>query len=280
MEKWREVYTEDQIKHVQAIELKNLTVLEDVCSKIGIEFFVYGGTLIGAVRHKGFIPWDDDLDVAMLREDYEKFIAEADQYLPSEYVLQTPYHNRETPYPYTKLRLKGTKYVEYGYHKLNMEQGIYVDIYPIDHLPDDERLYRKQFKKYQFYSRLYAWRQCPYLDDQSKTVRITIKRWLKFVGSFALKLLSQKYLVKRIDQIATKYNQTETKRRGNLNFPKPTNYFYEIQPFEKGVFEGYPVWLPRNWDLHLTSRYGDYMQLPSENERIGHKPYLLNFGNY
>lgn len=68
-EKWREIYTEEQIHKIQKIELNNLKVLDDVCKKIGIEYFVYGGTLIGAVRHKGFVPWDDDLDVAMSRSD-------------------------------------------------------------------------------------------------------------------------------------------------------------------------------------------------------------------
>ena len=81
-EKWREVYTIEQIKNIQNLELKNLKILQDVCSKININFFLYGGSLIGAVRHKGFVPWDDDLDIAMLRPDYEKFVKEAPKHLP------------------------------------------------------------------------------------------------------------------------------------------------------------------------------------------------------
>ncbi len=280
MEKWREVYTEEQIKQVQKIELQNLYVLEDVCSKLNIDFFAYGGTLIGAVRHKGFIPWDDDLDIAMLRSDYDKFISEANKYLPEEYELQTPYNNPKTPYPYTKLRLKGTKYVEYGYHKLNIEQGIYVDIYPIDDLPDDEELYLKQFKQYQRLTKLYAWRQCPFLSDESTSVKIIIKKITKFCVSLVLKLVPQKYLMNRINKIATRYNGKETKRKGNLNFPRPVNVFYNIQPFEIGKFDNHSIMLPGGWDQHLTSRYGDYMQLPPEEERLGHKPYLLDFGKY
>ena len=84
-EKWREFYSEDQIKKIQSLELKNLTELSRVCSIIGVDFFLYGGSLIGAVRHKGFIPWDDDLDVAFLREDYNKFIEEAPKYLGNEF---------------------------------------------------------------------------------------------------------------------------------------------------------------------------------------------------
>lgn len=280
MEKWREIYTEEQIRHLQEIELNTLDVLDKVCSQIGVSFFAYGGTLLGAVRHKGFIPWDDDLDIAMLRSDYERFIEEADNYLPKEYVLQTPYNDKRTPYPYLKLRLKGTKYVEYGYHRIKTEQGIYADIYPIDQLPDDDALYYKQFRKYQRLVKLYAWRQCPYISDSSKSFPFLIKKVVKFCLSRLLLLIPQKFLVRRIDVVAKKYNGENTKRMGNLNYPKPKNLFSSILPFEVGEFNGHLIKLPNGWANHLASRYGDYMQLPPEEQRLGHKPYLLDFGSY
>ncbi len=280
MEKWREVYSEEQLKKVQELELKNLLVLKSVCSELGISFFAYGGTLIGAVRHKGFVPWDDDLDVAMLREDYDKFVSKAPLILPEEYELQTPYHSSKTPYPYTKLRLKGTKYIEYGHHKLNIEQGIYVDIYPIDNLPDDDKLYLKQFSKYQKWTRLYAWRQCPYMSTDQTSLALILKKAAKRLISCGLKLIPQKYMIARIRKIATQYNGTPTKRKGNLNFPRPVNVFYHLLPLVPGEFEGISILLPGDWDQHLSSRYGDYMKLPPEEERLGHKPYLLDFGKY
>ena len=280
MEKWKEVYTSEQIGKVQKIELRNFVVLREVCSKLDIKFFAYGGTLIGAVRHKGFVPWDDDLDVGMMRADYDKFVSEAPKYLPDEYELQTPYNTPKTPYPYTKLRLKGTKYVEYGYHRLNIEQGIYIDIYPIDDLPDDDDLFRKQFKQYQWLSKIYAWRQCPYLSDECLSIKGLIKQGIKFCLSFVLKLFPQKYLIKKIDRVATQYNGSKTQRKGNLNFPRPVNVFYDIRPFEEGEFGGFSIMLPGGWHQHLNLRYGNYMEFPPEEERIGHKPYLLDFGEY
>jgi lipopolysaccharide cholinephosphotransferase len=280
MEKWREVYTEEQINKIQQIELRNLVVIKEVCSKLGIEFFLYGGSLIGAVRHNGFIPWDDDLDIAMFRKDYEKFISEAPKYISDEYDLQTPYNTPKSPYPYTKLRLKGTKYVEYGYHKLNIEQGLYVDIYPIDNLPDNDELYHKQFKQYQRLVKLYAWRQCPYLSDETSSLKTKIKRVLKFCVSTLLKIVPQKYLMNQIDNVATRYNGVHTERKGNLNFPRPVNFFYNILPYERGEFNGISVNLPSGWDQHLTLRYGNYKEFPPEEKRVGHKPYLLDFGNY
>lgn len=280
MEKWREVYSEEQIKKVQQIEMKNFQVLSEVCNKLGIKFFAYGGTLIGAVRHRGFVPWDDDFDVGMLREDYIKFVTLAGDYLPDEYVLQTPYNTHRTPYSYSKLRLKGTQYIEYGYHKLNIDFGIYIDIYPIDNLPDDDKLYLRQFRRYQCFSKIYAWRQCPYLSSEERTLKVCCKKVIKKCVSFALKIFPQRYLVKKLDKIATAYNTQPTKRSGNYNFPKPVNVFYGVVPFEKGEFEGTEILLPGGWNEHLTSRYGDYMTLPPEEERLGHKPYLLDFGKY
>ena len=161
-EKWREVYTEEQLKKVQEIGLKNLITLKNVCDELGIEFFLYGGTLIGAVRHKGFVPWDDDVDVGMTRENYERFLKEAPKVLPDNYFLQTPYSEKASPYLYSKLRLKNTKYIEYGHHKLDIEKGIYIDIYPVDNAPDDDGLLEKQHGKIKKIINLFVLRQCEY----------------------------------------------------------------------------------------------------------------------
>ena len=278
MELWKEVYTPEQLQRVQELEMENLQVLKDVCEKMGIRFFAYGGTLIGAVRHKGFVPWDDDLDVAMFRADYDRFGAEAHKYLPETHVLQTPHNDPKSPYTYFKLRMKGTKYVEYGYHKLNTEQGVYVDIYPIDDLPDDNELYYKQFKQYQLMSKLYDWRQCPYLSNQSRSIKAIAKKLIKRCVWAMLQLVPQKYLVRKLDQTATAYNGTQSRRKGNLSYPKPVNVFYDVLPLETGEFNGQHIYLPGGWDQHLTSRYGDYMQLPPEEARLGHRPYILDIG--
>lgn len=279
MEAWKEIYTEEQIKKIQEIELKNLRVLDEVCKKLGIEFFLYGGSLIGAVRHKGFVPWDDDLDVAMSRKDYMRFVNEAPNLLPENYCLQTPYNDKKSPYSYTKLRLNGTKYVEYINRK-KKSQGIYVDIYPIDNLPDSDEEYYKSYKKHSKYSKLLSWRQSPYLEEKSHSLKVFVKRFVKFTISAFLKIVPQPCFIKKLDKIATQYNSIDTAKKGNFHYPKPVNYFKNLYPLQDGVFEGYSVKLPGDWHQHLTSRYGNYMQFPPEEERIGHKPYILDFGEY
>jgi len=277
-EKWREIYTDEQIKKIQEIELENLKVLDEVCQKLGIEFFAYGGTLIGAVRHNGFIPWDDDLDVAMERQDYVKFVNEAYKFLPEGYFLQTPYTDLKTPYLYSKLRRKGTKCIEYIAHKLNIEQGIYIDIYPIDNIPDDDNKYIKQHEKYQKIARTYVLRQCCYPAVEGKSIGRRIKNVIRFILSTMIKSIPQKCFIKRADAIMTKYNDISTIRKGNLSYPKLGNVFYNLFPLKNGRFESVEIKLPGEWDKHLKSRYGDYMKLPRCEERIGHRPYLLDFG--
>ena len=279
-EKWREVYTEEQIKKIQRIEVNSLKVLDEACNKLGICYFVYGGTLIGAVRHKGFIPWDDDLDVAMPRNDYMRFVYEAAKILPEEYYLQTPYTDKKTPFPYSKLRLKGTEYIEYINHRIDIEKGIYIDIYPIDNIPDSDSEYIKMHKEYAKIAKRYVLRQCPYPSSQGKGITRKIKNIARFVLSHIMKVIPQKYFIGKIDGIMTRYNHVQTERKGNLFYPRPANVFYNLFPLQDGVFEGMPVKLPGDWDRHLRLRYGNYMEFPPEEERIGHIPYILDFGKY
>lgn len=279
-EKWRDLYTEEQIKKIQELELRNLKVICEVCDKLGIQFFLYGGSLIGAVRHQGFIPWDDDLDIAMLRDDYMKFVYEAPKYLPKEYYLQSPYTDKKTPYLYTKLRLKGTTCIDFMAHRLDIEKGIYVDIYPIDNVPDSDEEFAKQHKEFMTLARRYLLRQCKYPATEGTSPKRKLKNAVRYVLSSFAKLIPHSSYVRKMDKIMTKYNSIETKRKGNVSFPKPTNLFYDMLPLEDGVFEGISVKLPKNWDMHLTSRYGDYMQLPPEEDRLGHKQYIIDFGEY
>ncbi len=277
-EKWKEVYTKEQLEKLQNIEIRNLKELQRVCKIIGVEFFLYGGSLIGAVRHKGFIPWDDDLDIAFLRDDYEKFINEAPKHLSKEYFLQSPYTDKKSPYFYSKLRLKGTKYIEYGNHKLKMEQGIYVDIYPIDKLPNDDELFLKRYSKFQKYIKLFILRQRYFREEKSKTFKQKTKAIFRFCCSMCLKIIPHKCFVKKLDKIMKMENKNETNRYGNYSYFDPTNLFHKVTPYEKGFFEGIEVNLPNDWQFHLASRYGDFMEFPPEDKRIGHRPYILDFG--
>ena len=118
------------MNEIQKIELGMLLDVDRVCRQLGVNYFIVGGTLLGAVRHKGFIPWDDDIDIGMLRADYEIFVQKAQELLPAGSFLQTRLTDTELPCCYAKVRRDDTTFIETSTKDLNIHHGIYVDIFP------------------------------------------------------------------------------------------------------------------------------------------------------
>ena len=275
-EKWEEFYTVEQLRKLQDYELDNLRVFISVCEKLGLEYILYGGTLLGAVKYSGFIPWDDDVDVALPRESYERFIKEAPQILPEEYFIQNPYNCTQCPYPYTKLRRKGTQYVEYVYRNLPIETGVYIDIYPVDHIPDDERKRHRQFKIVRKWINMFVLRQSRPLDQEGNGIKQNVKKIIKAVLSTVLKVFPAEYYIKHVDRYMQTYNNDSSAHRyGALNSPLYDNIYNDIYPLVNGKFENLDVNMPHDYTEHLTRRYGDISTLPPAEERVGHIPYIL-----
>ncbi len=279
-EQWKQFYSEKQLRVLQKIELENLKVFIDVCNRLELTYFVYGGTLLGAEKYNGLIPWDDDIDVALPRDSYEKFISLAPDILPNEYYLQNPYNCPQCPYPYTKMRRRGTKYIEYANRNVKIDTGIYIDIYPVDRIPDDEKLRKKQFKKVQQWLNFYHWRQVPLYDRKIDGYLGPMKRIGKWLICNSMKALPQRYCIKKVDYYMTLYNNTQTQRYAALNSPNYDNIYLHLFPLEVGKFEDMSVVIPGDYRTHLKMRYGDYSELPPEDKRCGHVPYILDLGDF
>lgn len=276
-EAWQDYYTDEEIKKIQAIELRSLDVMKEVCDKLGIRFLMYGGSLLGTVKYQGFIPWDDDLDIAMLRVDYEKFIIDAPKLLPNEYEIQHPKTNKRTPYPYIKFRRTDTALVEYRNYKIKMNHGVYFDIYPIDNLPDDYTEYLKQKIIYDKWISIFLARQNYRLDKNLSAKQKIVRMPVRLIQSVIAHLLPLSYIMRKIDQISTRYNHKKTINQGNLTFPKPVNFFKGVD-FIEAEFEGRSVFIPSGYEINLINRYGDIGRLPPIDKRVGHKPYIMNLG--
>lgn len=278
-DKWNQYYSKEQLKKLQAIELTNLREFIRVCEKLNLEYFVYGGTLLGVAKYGDMIPWDDDIDIAMPRDSYRKFIKLAPSHLSKDYFLQSPYNCTACPYPYVKLRRRGTKYVEYVNRNLDIETGIYIDIYPVDRIPDDETLRKRQFKNVRRWILIYVIRQSRLYDKKEKGPIGVIRTAAKFVFSKLLKVFSQNYCIRKIDHYMTMYNEADTQRYAALNSPNIDNIYLHLYPLEKGMFGSIPVVLPGDYRTHLKMRYGDYTKDLPEDQRYGHIPYELDFGD-
>lgn len=278
-EKWREYYTEEQLKSLQNIEKKALKSFIEVCEKNGLEYFVYGGTLLGVEKYNGLIPWDDDIDVALPRKSYARLMELGSEAFSSDLFLQTPYNCKKSPFPYAKLRVKGTKYVEYVNRNIDIESGIYIDIYPVDKIPDDEKLRRKQYKQVRKWILIYVCRQSKLYDKETHGVKDVLKKIAKWVICNGLKVFSQKYCMNKIDKYMTRYNDAECQRYAALNSPNYNNIYLNLYPLQSGKFDDLNVKLPGDYRTHLRMRYGDYSDLPPEDKRVGHIPYILDCGD-
>ena len=260
-----------QLEKLKACELEMLKAFADVCEKLQLKYFVIGGTLLGAVQHEGFIPWDDDIDVGMPRADYERFIAEGQKYLPEWYFVQTMHSDPEWPANFAKIRDCRTTFIEKSVRHLNVNHGAYIDIFPLDFYPEN----RSKQIRFDFANRLLNLRirrvfyRKPGMESVlKKTVRCS---------SSALALMihpSLKSAVKKQERLYRAVSHSNLLANHCGAWGKK-----EIVPahwYGEGVllqFEGIPVRAPKHYDKWLTQVYGDYMQLPPVEKRVGHHDY-------
>lgn len=272
------IYTDEELKQIQSAELCILKDVITVCDSLGIEYFVVGGTLLGAVRHNGFIPWDDDIDIGLTRDNYDKFVKYVAKELPEKYELLCA-TDKHYPYLYSKVRLKNTVFMEYCNHRnKKMNHGIYIDVFPFDKVPDDDKLHKKQFNKIQRLVRLFTLRESACLSAPPKTFLQKIKAFARYLAHILCLPIPRKMIVNKVYSEMTKYNGQDTAAVECLFSPvmnKAHIKFGELYPLGKRDFEGLKVNVPFDVDGCLKTQYGDYMRLPPPELRFGHKPYKI-----
>lgn len=246
-----------------------------ICEECHINYFIMAGTALGAVRHGGFIPWDDDLDIGMLREEYERFLKEAPKRLRKDLFLQTYYTEKESPFYFAKVRKDNTKMVENYCRNLNIHDGIYVDIFPYDNIPNQKWKRKKYYIRSKILISLYV----------SKCVTGTsvhFKGWKKYItrgirGAIHTLLIPvpKKFLFHFVDRNLRKYNKENTDYVGYGNLPKIQVKKENVLVPKEIVFEGITVKCPAQIKNYLCDNYGEWNKLPPESERKGHIPYTL-----
>lgn len=274
----------ESLRTLQLLELKILLEFRRICDKHHLKYFLHGGTLLGAVRHHGFIPWDDDIDVGMLRSDYDKFlvVCEREGELSPEYSLHHIGNDAHHPLPFAKLRIDGTDYREQCNGHIDMNHGIWLDIFPFDNVPDSS-ISREinRIEIYKLSAAVYTKYDFNYdldVNKISKTLNEKLNAALDFVLKYLLAPLSASTLIKLRTKAETKYNAVQT--RGVREWTctvGPASLFEDVVNLE---FEGYIFSVPKGYDEWLKICYGDYMQLPPEDKRICHSPFQPDFGKY
>lgn len=278
-------YNNTDLKKIQKLELGILKDFVSICEKYDITYFLVAGSALGAVRHRGFIPWDDDIDVALPRKDYEKFLSVVTTEFPNKYNIINTENYKDYPLFTTQLALKGTKFVLENFKDLNIPFGIYLDIFPFDGMCNDKHKAIIHARKTWLWGKIQILASIskPYVSYKGITRNII---WmLTSLIHHILKLfhISSYNIYVKVKRLSMKYNSTDNKR---LNFFCNTNYMWEvlhikeIYPLKKIEFEGMQVNVPNKVESYLTRRYGDFTKLPPKEKRKNHYPYLLDFGKY
>ena len=255
------------LKKVHEIQLEMALEVKRICEKHNIKYSIIAGTLLGAIRHNGFIPWDDDLDIGMLRSEYEKFIEVCKYELKDDYFLQTWEFDSGFPLPIAKIRKNGTRFVEKNSSEASSHNGIFIDIFPFDNIP--QRRIEQIFQN------------CStYILMRMLLVRMNYKVWkdnefTKKMLYRALKILSLPLSIEKIKSILHKlmiaYNEQPLQKVVNIGgaygYNKETIKKEWLEELKEINFEGENLLAPVDSEGYLTYFYGDYMTPPPENAR-------------
>lgn len=263
----QKVMTPEELRKMQLIQLKILEEFDRVCRKNNIKYIMDAGTLLGAVRYKGFIPWDDDIDVRMLRSEYDKFCKIAGNELSENVFFQNYQNDPKYPWIYSKIRMKGTRAVRLEQEKMGMKDGVFIDIFPCDGVPSDLSKLKKHSKKAKLYRKILYAR----LARHSK--QKFYQRWFWSL----ICIIPKKCVYTRVELLGKKYNEINCNKVGCLGWhaPKDVNgfkkeFFTNLTELE---FEGKMFLAPKDWDGFLRYSFGDnYMTPPPKDKQKASSP--------
>ena len=266
--------TPEEFRRMQLVQIPLIQEVDRVCRKHDIRYTISCGTLLGAVRHKGYIPWDDDADITMLREDFEKFRKVAGEMDPDIAFYQDHYNDPEYLWEYPKVRRTGTTFVRVGQEHIKCKTGVAIDIFPLDDVPNS--VIGQIFQDID----CFFLRKILYARVGKVSSKGIAKLWYKF-----LSLFSVEHVYKRVEKYASKSSNSSPNRVRLLLF-KSFGKLYTKHPLKERYsmpkewflnraeydFEGLKFYGIEDYDAFLKYMYNDYMTLPPEDKRQPHAP--------
>lgn len=244
----------------------------ELCKQNGLRYYMLGGTMLGAARHKGFIPWDDDIDVGMPRADYEKLEQILLAMHHERYAIETPRTEAEDYfYPFSKIYDTRTTLIENT--RLKIKRGIYLDIFPLDGIGNSEEESKRNYRPIYWKYNLLLTRVTGIRESRSKLKNVAV-RVARLIPEI---ILNNKKLLLSLERDCKEYDFDNCSWVGNLvgawRFKEvmPVEYFGKPMLYE---FEGQKMYGPERADEYLTAVYGDWRKLPPKEKQVSHHDYI------
>lgn len=267
---------DNQLKKLREVELEILDEITKICQNNDIVWWLDSGTALGARRHKGFIPWDDDIDIGMLRKDYEKFCKVAPQELSENFT----FHNAKTEDTFAPLFSKvwkeGTEFVTQETLDANCKQGIFVDIFPYDYV-DNSKYGKKIRNKMVYAQRLsYLYHSSHIKVPNKGFVGILQKKCCWLLHYLVRFFYTRKKIISIFEKACATFDSSRTIISSAYAYGDPIPFDWMI-PTRSIEFEDRILPCPGQIDKYLTNRYGDWKKLPPEEDRVTHLPVSIKY---
>lgn len=258
---------EYDVRRVQEKMLGIMEAFDKVCREHGLKYFLVGGSMLGAVRHKGFIPWDDDADVAMPFDDYNRFLAHAAEWMPEQYEVVSGENSDDYHLPFAKIVDAHTTMIEKAH--LHHVGGVYIDLFPLGGMPGSKWARKFHKQRYKWINKmLYFTCRDPYRHGHGPS------SWVPLACHKAFTL---KGLQRRITKVIGKYDYNKSRRVYCFDDPVRVAVTPDVYGIPKEYeFEGRKFYGVADADKYLSTLYGDYMTLPPEEDRFQHNFYYLD----
>lgn len=259
------VLSENELSKLKNIELNMLCEIDKICREYQIRYSIAAGTLLGAARHKGFIPWDDDIDIMMYREDYCK-LKECITLYSKELYWVDYYTYEGYPYPFSKIMKKNTIFIEESNKYATAPNGVFIDVFPIDNTEDN---FMKRKKQYQ---RVMKWKQRLVTRENYYFGQTGIKELYRKVRKNIYNLVPKNFFIKKIDKECFQYSNTNIliSLTGTLGVKKVTFPRAWFENYIELEFEGSKFMAIGEYKKYLELTYGDYMKFPPRESQVPH----------
>lgn len=264
------------LEEIHSVTLCVLKKVIDICDKLNINYYMAYGTLIGVVRHNGFIPWDDDCDITMCRPDYEKFVSYCDSHAEELYPYKLLSKTNTNNYPYNIVRFNDMRYKAVYENTQSYDSGVFIDIYPLDGIDiSDPALIKKINQKRKFLKTMIIWATDDHFEKSKHNK--WYRTMIKYIARSWAKTMGGRYFLDKLENLKNTFDYDACSYVGDMvwdfsTVPLKKEWFDD---YLFADFEGVKVKIPHDYDSFLKVYYGNYMELPPENQRVASHFYAI-----